>query len=69
MQLIAYYARATRVDGKFDHQSGPLFWCYVVGKITGRAFKLGPKRAQRIGEYIVMAVIIGVGVAVTLVYS
>ena len=42
---------------------------YVVGKITRRAFKLDPKRAQRIGEYIVMAVIIGVGVAVTLVYS
>ena len=69
MQLIAYYARAIGANGKFDHQSGPLFWCYVVGKITGRAFKLGPKRAQRIGEYIVMAVIIGVGVAVTLVYS
>ena len=42
---------------------------YVVGKITGRAFKMDPKRAQRIGEYIVMAVIIGVGVAVTVVYS
>ena len=69
MQLIAYYARAIRANGKFDHQSGPLFWCYVVGKVTGRAFKMDPKRAQRIGEYIVMAVIIGVRVAVTLAYS
>ena len=42
---------------------------YVVGKVTGRAFKLDPKRSQRIGEYIVIAVIIGAGVAVTLVYS
>ena len=42
---------------------------YVIGKVTGRAFKLELKRAQRIGEYIVMAVIIGAGVAVTLVYS
>jgi hypothetical protein len=42
---------------------------YVVGKVTGRACKLAPERAQRIGEYFVMAVIIGAGVAVTLVYS
>ena len=42
---------------------------YVIGKVTGRAFKLDPKRAQRIGEYIVMAVIIGVGVAVALACS
>jgi len=42
---------------------------YVIGKVTGRAFKLDPERAQRIGEYTVMAVIIGAGVAVTLVYS
>lgn len=42
---------------------------YVVGKVTGRACKLDPERAQRIGEYIAMAVIIGAGLAVTLVYS
>lgn len=42
---------------------------YVIGKVTGRTFKLDPERAQRIGEYIVMAVIIGAGVAVTHEYS
>lgn len=39
----------------------------VVGQGTGQASRLDPKRTQRIGEYIGMAVITGAGVAVTLV--
>ena len=42
---------------------------YVIGKITGRALKLDPKQAQRVGEYAVIAVVLGAGVLVTLIYS
>ncbi|TFW72951.1 hypothetical protein C3Y98_00910 [Methylotenera oryzisoli] len=45
---------------------------YVVGAVTGRAFHIEPKKAQRIGEYFVMA-IVGVFlfalIAVTFIYS
>ena len=45
---------------------------YVVGAVTGRAFNIEPKKAQRIGEYFVMA-IVGVFlfalIAVTFIYS
>lgn len=42
---------------------------YVIGKVIGRPFRLDAKRAQRIGEYLVIAVVLGAGVIVTLVYS
>lgn len=42
---------------------------YVIGKITGRALKLDQKQAQRVGEYVVIAVVLGAGVLVTLIYS
>jgi|GEM_PF-4658799 len=42
---------------------------YVAGKATGRVFKLQPKDAQRIGEYVVIGLIASAGLIVTLVYS
>lgn len=42
---------------------------YVAGKATGRAFKLEPKQAQRIGEYVVIALVVSAGLIVTLIYS
>ena len=42
---------------------------YVVGRIAGRTFHLEPKRAQRIGEYIVIGVIVGAAVLITVIYS
>lgn len=42
---------------------------YLVGRVAGRTFHLEPKRAQRIGEYVVLGVILGAAVLVTVVYS
>jgi hypothetical protein len=42
---------------------------WAVGKVTGRTFKIDPKRAENIGSMIVLAVIAIAGIAVTLVYS
>ena len=42
---------------------------YLAGRVVGRTFHLEPKKAQRIGEYIVFGVIIGALVLVTVVYS
>lgn len=42
---------------------------YGVGKATGRALKLEPKRAQRIGESVVIGVVVAAGLIVTFVYS
>jgi len=42
---------------------------YVVGRIAGRTFHLEPKRARRIGEYIVIGVIVGAAVLITVIYS
>lgn len=42
---------------------------FVLGKITGRTFKLEKRQAQRIGEYIVFALIAGTGLTITLIYS
>jgi len=42
---------------------------YVLGKVTGRVFKLEEKQAQRIGEYIIIGVIVVAGTAITLIYS
>lgn len=40
---------------------------YVIGRIAGRSFHLEPKKAQAIGEYAVIGVIVGAAVLVTLV--
>jgi hypothetical protein len=42
---------------------------YVLGLVAGRTFNLEPKRAQRIGEYIVIGAIVGGAVIVTVIYS
>ena len=42
---------------------------YVAGKVTGRVFELEPKKAQRIGEYIVIGFICSAGLVITLAYS
>ena len=45
------------------------FMGYVIGKVTGRVFKLEEKQAKRIGEYIVLGIVVVVGTAITLIYS
>ena len=42
---------------------------YLAGRVVGRTFQLEPKKAQRIGEYIVIGVIVGAAVLVTVAYS
>ena len=42
---------------------------YLAGRVVGRTFQLEPKKAQRIGEYIVISVIVGAAVFVTVAYS
>jgi hypothetical protein len=42
---------------------------YVAGKATGRTLKIEPDRAQKIGEYMVIALVLSSVVIVTLVYS
>ncbi len=42
---------------------------HVAGRIAGRTLNLEPKRAQRIGEYIVIGVIVGAAVLVTVIHS
>lgn len=42
---------------------------YVAGKATGRMFKLHPKDAQTIGEYIVIGLIASAGLIGTLICS
>ncbi|MDA8259804.1 MAG: hypothetical protein M0Z99_29885 [Betaproteobacteria bacterium] len=42
---------------------------YLVGRVAGRTFHLEPKKAQRIGEYIVIGAIAGAAVLVTVIYS
>lgn len=41
----------------------------VLGWIAGRQFGMERKRAQRIGENIVIALIVGAGLMVTFYYS
>ena len=45
------------------------FMGYVIGNVTGRVFKLEEKQAKRIGEYIVLGIVVVVGMAITLIYS
>ena len=40
---------------------------HLLGRVVGRQRHLEPKRAKRIGENIVMAIIIGAGIVVPIV--
>jgi hypothetical protein len=42
---------------------------YLAGLVVGRTFDLSPKKAQAIGEYLILALIVIAAVAVTVVYS
>jgi hypothetical protein len=42
---------------------------YLVGLIVGRTFDLPPKKAQTIGEYLIIGAIVSLGIAVTVIYS
>ena len=42
---------------------------FLLGKVLGRVYKLEPKRAERLGEWIVLGIIIVAGLALTLIYS
>jgi hypothetical protein len=45
---------------------------HIVGAVTGRAFHFEPKKAQRIGEYFVMAIVgvfVSALIAITFIYS
>lgn len=42
---------------------------YLAGRVVGRTFHLDPKKAQRIGEYVVIGVIVGAAIFITVVYS
>lgn len=42
---------------------------YLAGLVVGRTFDLPPKKAQAIGEYLILGVIACAAVAVTVIYS
>lgn len=42
---------------------------FLVGRLVGRTFRLEPKKAQRIGENIVIAIVVGGLIVVTFAYS
>lgn len=42
---------------------------YVAGCVVGRVFRLEPKQAQHLGEYIVITVVFGAVVLITFAYS
>ena len=42
---------------------------YMAGLIVGRTFHIEPKRAQRIGEMVIVALLAGVLIAITVIYS
>lgn len=42
---------------------------YVISRAVGRTFHLSPKRAQVIGEYVVIGPFVGAVVLVALLYS
>lgn len=42
---------------------------FVLGKILERSFKIEPDRAHRIGEWIIIGVIVTAGLTVTIIYS
>lgn len=42
---------------------------YLAGLLIGRTFRLDPKRAQRIGELVLLVLLAGVLIALTVTYS
>ena len=42
---------------------------WVAGRIIGRAFSLPPERAQALGEWLLVSVIVLAAVGITLIYS
>ncbi|HWV17461.1 MAG TPA: hypothetical protein VNZ68_02690 [Rhodocyclaceae bacterium] len=42
---------------------------YAAGCVVGRVFRLEPKQAQHIGEYIMITVVFGAVVLITFAYS
>lgn len=42
---------------------------YLTGRLIGRTFRLEPKRAQRIGEMVLIVLLVGVLIALTVIYS
>jgi hypothetical protein len=42
---------------------------YIAGLIIGRSFNLEPRQAQKIGEYVIFFIIIGLLITITFVYS
>lgn len=42
---------------------------YVAGLFIGRTFSLDPKRAQRIGEIVILVLLAGVLIGLTVLYS
>ena len=42
---------------------------YLAGLVVGRTFELPPKKAQAIGEYLIIGLIVIAAVTVTVVYS
>ena len=42
---------------------------YVAGVLIGRTFRVEPKRAQRIGEIVIIVLLAGVLIALTVIYS
>ena len=42
---------------------------YLAGLVVGRTFDLSPKKAQAIGEYLIIGLVVTAAVAVTVLYS
>ena len=42
---------------------------YLAGLAVGRTFDLPPKKAQAIGEYLILGVIASAAIAITAIYS
>lgn len=42
---------------------------YLAGLFIGRAFSLEPKRARRVGEIVLFVLLVGVLVAITVIYA
>lgn len=42
---------------------------YLAGLVVGRTFDLSPKKAQTIGEYLILGLIASAAIAITFIYS
>ena len=47
---------------------GELSAC-VLGRVVGRTFNLDGRKAQRIGEHVILAVVLGTAVILTVMFS